>query len=273
MDHQELYNRIVKEENKETLIKILEDETIIEQLEVKKVEIHSRNDLPYVLFILDNFYGHAAQYLGLFLDIRSIIPEYENEWFYLPVICIWEDLPKSIKDFTDIDNCIEHELIHLQSFLKIVKDDPAYPEQVYNYGIHTRFPVEDLENSISLVLEKLFLVEPPALTSDFEKGESFILAQFMGRLMQYKCETLEEYLQMKMMDYLSEYEEIYKQKFPEAIEKIKNLFDTYAAKYGKDILGEDPVEQLKELHGSYADKLLDYSLKGIDKREAAEGDD
>ncbi|MCP4137727.1 MAG: hypothetical protein GY754_42580 [bacterium] len=273
MNYEQLYYSIVKEENKETIIKILEEQRIIEQFEVQRVEIHSRNDFPYILFVLDTASGHAAQYLGLFVDIKPILPEYNKEWFYLPVICLWENLPNTIKDFVNIDNTIEHELLHVRSFLKIIQDDPAYPELTFKYGMNSNFPEEDLEKSISLVLEKLFIVEPPALTNDFEKGESFILDQFLGRILQFKCETLEEYLQIKMKDYLSGYENQYKRRFPEAREKIKNLFEKYTAKYGKDILGEDPIKQLQQLRDSYAEKLLDSSLKEIMKGKGVEGDD
>ena len=268
MDYKEIYKSIVQKKNIKILRKSLEEIGIFDKYNTKSLFIQEIDGFPFVLMRIqpDETSFFSAMMLGFFLDnLKDFNLKFQGE-YYFPTITIVDKLPKNIdKRIVNIENAINHELIHLKQVLAIIENDPSYLEKVKTLGVYNS-EKEQIEASIDFETYKIFTLEPDALKNDYKAGEKTIRTQFMGRLMEYDCDTQEEYVYMQIYDYIGHMKGIYVKKFPDF---NKELIDTYfndsIIKHSDKILGDDPITTLEELNSSYAEKMLHGTINKLRK--------
>jgi hypothetical protein len=119
-----------------------------------KVERARKNGLPFLLCEIRTEEAFDAQMIGLFAEITSIFPEYEEPFFYLPVVVLCCDYDDRIKSYIDREISIAHELQHLSDMIELIKRCPDYPHQLYRYGLNRIITIEDLHRSIDPALSR-----------------------------------------------------------------------------------------------------------------------
>ena len=262
MMHVELYYRIVKEENIEQLFSIMSERLGSLNYRIIQLEILQENDFPYICCQVSTDEIFCALMTGFFVDIKSIIYEYNEPYYYLPVIVYCDDYDDRIKGFIDKKISIEHELQHIKDMIELIKKYPDYPARSYRYGMNSITSVEDLAESIDLEMFKLFYIEPPAMRMDFYKGDRHILMPFDDKgktVVRCECDSAEEYVAIQLDSYIMRIKSDYKERFKdneEAAKLIAKEMDKGLTNHGKDVFGCDPVNGLKEFKNKFAPKLL-----------------
>lgn len=270
MSYRDFYMKIVKKENEDKLIALLKENNCWERFEIAQLQVIETNPYPYILIELDILGEFAAQFLGIFLDIREYFTWYEQENFYLAVIACPADYLPNIKKYVNKNVSIAHELLHIRDIIDIIENEPGYLEKVFRYGFENIHDPLDLEKSIEFETGKTFKIEPQALENDFQNGENLIFTPFIfGMIMKYKCETKDEYIQLSMSNYIMDLQEMYIEKFKEAQDKIKEYFTNSVNRHGREIFGDKAYEQIVELKKGSANRMLRYETSGM-KRPVTE---
>jgi len=261
LNYKETYIGIVDEKNIDKIRNIFEKEGIFKYFAVQRIMIQQKKDFPFILmYVKPDMIPFAARMTGLFLDDVSNITGYEGQ-FYLPVICLHEFLPEKIAVLINVELSIEHELIHIRQIFELISIDSTYLHRVKKYGMENIKDINQIPDSIDLEVFKLFYLEPEAMKFDFDHGEITIRTQFMGKIMEYDCASVEEYTQMKIADYIDNFKEVYHKKFSDyPYEKLVSFFDESIKKYSGTVLGLDPIATLKKLDDSYPNKMLNGTL-------------
>lgn len=271
MSYRDFYMKIVKKENEDKIITLLKENDCWERFQIKQLQVIEADPYAYILIDLDILGEFAAQYLGIFLDIRKHFPWYEQENFYLVAIACPADYHQSIKKYVNKDVSIAHELLHIRDIIMIIENDPGYLEKVFRYGFENIHDPADLEESIEFETGKTFKIEPQALENDFKNGENLIFAPFIfGMIMKYKCETKDEYIRLSMSNYIMDLQEMYIEKFEETQDKIKEYFKNSVNKHGRQIFGDNAYEKILELKKGSADRMLHYETSRM-KRSTNSG--
>ncbi|MEM7133821.1 MAG: hypothetical protein AAF702_46425 [Chloroflexota bacterium] len=262
MEHLDLYHQIVDENNHDQLHSILDKHLSAIGYELVQFDVLVEGSLPYLYCQIRTDEIFSAQMIGLFAEIDPIIPDYPKPYYYLPIVVYCEDYDERIKSFIDNKISLEHELQHVKDMLALIQQDPDYPERSYRYGMNSVIEVEDLPISIDLEIGKLLYIEPTAMKMDFEKGEKSILYPFDEKgksAVRYDCDSVEEYVGLNIHSYLTGIKEHYNAKF-ENDEIISQIIDQEIDKaltyHGKDLFGQNPVEELNQLHKRYAPKFF-----------------
>ncbi len=263
-NYEEIYHYLLKPDHFEQLQVLMKEQNIYESLNVKEVSLKNE-DFPYVLFKIETDQIFAAQMVGLLLEIDSLLPEYTDE-YYFPVIAMARNYDAEINHLINLEHSVAHELLHIKDILSLIENDPFYIQRLGKYGMNMLESIEDLQESIDFEVFKIFYLEPQAFESDFSNGEKTLRTMFFGKILEYECGTEQEYVEMQMSSYLGNLSEAYKDKFPDEGTAIKNHIDASAAKYGKDVLGEAPLQKLQELRKTYSVKMM-VSAFGLRQRE------
>jgi hypothetical protein len=262
--YKDFYKKIVKTSNREKIIAILKENHAWEYFKIKQIEIIQAVPYAYILIELDITGDFAAQFLGMFVEIKKYFPGYNEDNFYLPSIAYPHDYYDNMKPYINKELSLAHELLHLQDIIDMIENDSSYLEKIYKYGFENIKEGGELPESIDFEIWKNFRIEPRALENDFKNGEKLILAPFLfGMVMKYKCKTKEEYIQLKMSDYIFDLQEMYCEKFKDEKDKIGDYFKDSINKHGHKIYGDKPYEKLSELKAGLTDKMLNYETRDL----------
>jgi len=252
MTHKEIYYHLVKEENAHSLGELFKKKGILRQFNARKLEIHSENDFPYILLLVKSKEIFAAMFIGIFVDIRTLLSTYANEWYYLPLILFCPHYSRKFQELINRELSISHETTHIKDILDLIEKQPDYPETVHKYNMNNDdLSLADLEKSIDFEISKLFYLEPRALSMDFANGETVIYDDMLGKILSYPCESAEEYVQLKIIDYKNKIKKIYGNKFPEKYHQIEELLIDAINKYGKAVYGDPAYPHMHEHEGAY----------------------
>ena len=252
MTHKEIYYHLVKEENAHSLEELFKKEGILRQFNARKLEIHPGDDFPYILLLVKSKEIFAAMFIGIFVDIQALLPTYANEWYYLPLILFCPHYSRKIQKLIDRELSILHETAHIKDILDLIEKQPGYPETVHKYNMNNDdLSLADLEKSIDFEISKLFYLEPRALSMDFANGETDIYNDMLGKILSYPCESAEEYVQLKIINYKNKIKKIYGNKFPEEHHRIEELLIDAINKYGKAVYGTPAYPHMHQREGAY----------------------
>ena len=267
-----IYREIVQKRNEDTLIRVLKETGHWEKLKALDLKIIDDATLPYVLIGIDyakDFIGYfSSAMIGINLDRDSVLElcdQYRYECFYLPVIVKPRKLPEIAKKYFSEENSIEHELMHVSDILRWISEDPpAYIEAFLNYGRESA--TEDtLDKSIDFEVRKIFVLEPQAIGHDFDNGEDMIIEPFLFAIvLEYRCSTKKEFIEMHLADYITELKHMYEEKFPRKKDEIERFFEESVGRYGKEEFGPDPYRSLQKTRKEKTGKLLSFG-NGFDQ--------
>ena len=264
ISYKDFYNKIVKKNNGEKITAILKENHAWEYFKIKQIEIIQAVPYAYILIELDITGDFAAQFLGMFVEIKKYFPGYNEDNFYLPAIAYPQEYYANMKPFINKELSLAHELLHLTDIIDMIENDSSYLEKIYKYGFENIKDAGELPESIDFEIWKNFQIEPRALENDFKNGEKLILAPFLfGMVMKYKCKTQEEYIQLKMSDYIFDLQDMYCERFKEEQDKIRGYFKDSINKHGHKIYGDKPYEKLSELKAGLTDKMLNYETRDL----------
>ncbi|MFT4927252.1 MAG: hypothetical protein ACI8WB_003358 [Phenylobacterium sp.] len=255
LNQQDIYLKLLQPQHFDALEQLMKAQNVHEVLNVTDVSWYEREGFPYILLKIDTEQIFAAQMVGLNLSIDEILPEY-TEPYYLPVISMANGYDAKISKLINHDNAIKHELIHVKDILALIDKDDTYLPRITQYSLNKLTDSTDLSKSIAIEVFKIFYLDPPAFASDFDNGEKSIRTQFLGQIMSYECQTKEEYIEMQISDYIDTLNVAYQQKFPDQKKRIDKKINNSVMKYGKDVLGESPLEKLDTLKAAYPEKIL-----------------
>lgn len=262
MEHTELYYRLVKEENLADLSPIVSEFLQSVGYEVVTVEIRREEEFPYIYCQIVTEELFSAVMIGFFADISSLIPEYKEPHYYLPVVAFCEDYEEHISRLIDKRLAIEHEVQHVKDILELIRQYPDFPEKSFRYGFNSISSVDELHESIDFEMFKLFHIEPAAMRHDYQAGDNSILIAFDDEgkeVVRYECDSVEEYVGMNINTYMRKLKGAYKDKLEEEdniSQRIDMAIDLALARYGKEIFGPDPVKGLHEFKRRYGMKFL-----------------
>ena len=259
LSYQEIYLKLLDSQQFERLEKLMEEQNVYGSLRVTESLLERKDGFPYILLRIETDQVFAAQMVGLLLQIHHILPEYTDH-YYLPVITMANGYDPQIKNLINQDNSITHELIHIKDILSLIDKDPSYLQRITLYNLNKLESSECLSESIDIEVFKIFYLEPQAFENDFNHGEKTIRTVFLGKLMEYECETKQEYIEMQISDYLGNLSGAYKNKFPNDKELIENQIASSVIKYGEDVFGTTPLEKLKKVRKAYPPKMLSSML-------------
>lgn len=264
-DYIEIYKGFLS--NEQLMKTFISDEKISEDLEVLNIEIVNEEGFPYIIIESDTDEKFAAAMVGITLDTNKYkINDFKKDLFYLPVILTPVKMKDKLKDYgVDFKQSLVHEKLHVKRIINWITDEPSYIDNFLSFGFD--FMIKDnnleekkLEKSIDFEIRKIFYLEPEALTSDFESGEDTIsVPSFLGGMLEYKCETVEEFLLWQLTNYITSLQDAY-EKFSDKKDKIKEYFNKYVNKYGT-ILGENPYDMINKQKSEFVNKMLSYSVK------------
>lgn len=266
MNYIELYRKIVNRQNENSLLQLLKDTGDWEKLQGTHFEIVEDEMLPYILVTVDYETGRIGYFasimIGIPLEKENIFPfigDYSLDYFYLPVIAKPQKTFEQLKQYYSVEQAIHHELLHIADILQWIDDDPSYIEKVIHYTFEAA--TEDtLESSIDFEVGKIFKLEPPAMGSDFDTGETMIIEPFLGLfLMKYECKSKNEYVAIKISDYLRALKQMYEGNFSEKKEAIEQYFKKSIDHHGKTIFGESPYLAFLQTGKDKIEKMLKHS--------------
>ena len=247
MTHKEIYFYLVKKENEDSLRELFIEEGIFEDFKVTDMEIHTKAGFPYILLLVKPKEIFAAMFIGVFVDIKPMLPDYPDEWYYLPFIQYCPTYPKKYQAYIDRELSIIHEITHIKDILALIEKNPGYVDTVSKYTMFNEdLTLEDLEKSIDFEISKIFYLEPKALAGDYASGETVIYSDMMGEIKGYPCQTVEEYVQLKIIHYKNKIKDIYAEKFPGQYQGINELINEAINKYGKEVFGDPAYPNMHE---------------------------
>jgi hypothetical protein len=260
MNYKTIYYHLIRKENEDALRDLMQNQEVMKDFEVERMEIHRQDGFPYILLYINADRIVAAQYIGLFLDITPLLPDYSEEWYYLPVVAICENYGEDINQFINKEISIQHELFHIADILTLIEQRPDYPRRVLMYAMNNIKDDTFLVESIDLEIFKIFYIEPRALTYDYNNGEHRVLSPLGRYIVYYDCSTCKEYIQMKLLEYLDFLEGFYIEKFSRK-EFIRQEIQKAVNTYGREVFGETPHDTLNKVKRGYAEKILFAMLK------------
>ncbi len=268
LDHTALYHQIVKQEHYDALHSIVAEQLAAIEYELLDLTIVADESLPHILCRVNAAGTFAAVMLGLFVDIRPILPHYTDPHYYLPLVILRDETNERMQRLINQKLALQHELLHLQDMLRLIQERPDYPTQSYRYGLHSVTVREELPKSIDLELFKLFYIEPPAMRLDYRSGERHILIPFDANAriaVRYDCETMEEYVAMNMHSYITGLADNFKARFEndaKATELIDAEIERGLKRYGRGVFGTNPSKGFAEVEQASKPKILQAMLAG-----------
>lgn len=266
MKHKEIYSYLLVEQHFDQIKTLMKDQKIYESLGVQEVILEMDNQFPYILLKIVTDQVVAAQMIGVFINIESLLPEYTDS-YYLPVIAIGINYELKYRKLINLQNTIEHELLHIKDVLFLIENDPTYYDRLMKYTLIQQENNEYLKESIDLEVFKIFNLEPQACGSDFDKGEKVIRVEFQGIMHEYECKTKQEYVEMQLVSYLNNILKICYDKFPEKRNEIHDYLQSSITKHGKNVYGLTPMTGFKKaceiylVIGKKGTKIKDVNTK------------
>lgn len=263
MEHKKLYYEIVQVKNQERLASLLAAE--LERAGYKMVTLRVVTDVdpPYIYCQVKSDLLFTAVMIGLFADISTLFPDFDEPFYYLPLIAFRLEERESIRRFmADHELSLQHELRHLQDMLALIEATPDYPEKSFEYGLYSVTDPQDLPISIDLEVYKLFYLEPPAMRQDFANGEKWILTPMdkeATKVIRYVCDSVEEYLGLQLDSYLKGIADMYKERFDRNREVSKLIdaeIDKAVNRHGQEVFGTLPVAGRKRILRHSLPKML-----------------
>jgi hypothetical protein len=254
MDYFEIYKNFVNKENEQKIIDVLKKEEEWDALQITKFSLIPGEKFSYILLETNLEGSFAAAMFGIFIK-GTYIDNFAGEFFYLPVILTTSHAEKMMEQLTTLEQSIKHELCHVEDILQWISEEPDYISNARKYTMSNRNS-EVLKESIFFELRKLFKLEPRAFSCDFKAGETSIQEHFLFIRLEYKCETVQEYITWGISSYIERLADTYKDAFQEKSQCIGQYFAEAIDLYGKEILGDDPNAFLKEFKETKVAKLL-----------------
>ena len=274
MDYLNSYRKIVTKQHEETLLHILKDTGHWAKLRAINFTVIDDTPLPYILTTVDYQDSDMGYFAGVMIGITleqscimALDTTYSYKNFYLPLIakpCTYPDIAKA---YYSEEQAIRHELMHVADMLCWINDEPEYLDNVllYSYEAATE---ETLQDSIDFEVKKIFTLEPQALQDDYESGEDMLIEPFIfGRYMKYRCTTQQEYLEIKLSDYVSDLKDMYMKSYPQKRGDIEHFFDKSVGQHGGHIFGNSPYETLQHVRKDKIQKMLTYSIEAVKQGE------
>ena len=268
LSYKEVYYRVVIEENLERIKRIIEDQGYYDSVTINKIQYRKSNNLPHFFVQVDSpdyTFGNYAMIDGIYLDIDSIVPEWQGK-FYLGIIIIRNPTNEKIKRFIDPAKDIEHELEHLRYLTDHIDKNPDYIEKSMKYNVGS-CTLRNLEKSIAFEVNKIFSMELPALILDFEMGQKDMFSFENGILTKITVDDKDSFLRYQMGHYLAGLHERYAKKFPENIEQIKDKFEREVNERGKELFGPNCMMlllfSLMEFHAVLNTRGVHYEVGEI----------
>ncbi len=262
MSHSELYYRLVKEENLAELSRVVGEFLPSIDYELVTVEIRREEGFPYIYCQVVTEELFSAVMIGFFPDISSLIPEYKQPRYYLPIVAFCEEYEPHISRLIDKRLSIAHEVQHVKDMLELIRQYPDFPEKSYRYGFNSISTVDELHESIDFEMFKLFHIEPAAMRHDYHAGDHSFLIALDGEgkeVVRYECDSMSEYVGMKINTYMLRLTGAYEEKFAaedNISKRIEVEMNLALARYGKDIFGPDPVKGLDKFKRQYGMKFF-----------------
>jgi len=274
MDYLNSYRKIVTKQNEETLLQILKDTGHWAKLRAINFTIIDDTILPYILTTVDYQESDSGYFAGVMIGIsleqsciRTLDTTYSYKYFYLPLVAKPCAYPEIAKAYYSEEQAIRHELRHIADMLHWINDEPEYLDNVLRYSYEAATE-ETLQHSIDFEVKKIFRLEPQALQDDHESGEDMLIEPFIfGRYMKYRCTTQQEYLEIKLSDYVSDLKEMYVKNYPQKKGDIEHFFEKSVGQYGEHIFGESPYAALRHVRKDKIQKMLAYSIEAVKQSE------
>ncbi|MBF0135702.1 MAG: hypothetical protein HQL65_05640 [Magnetococcales bacterium] len=216
------------------------------------MKICSSDGFKYIECDIDTEEKFQGVMIGFILDIRNIIPEYDKESYYLPVVMFCTTYQENIKKLLNKEITIKHELMHVRDVLDMIEKDPKYTEKVAKYSMNNdTISVKNLPKSIEFEIFRLFNLEPQASEEDYKNGENYVLIPLKnGEIYRIDDIPLDKYIRIAIASDIERVKNIYLNKFPRnpMVKKIILHHIRQAVKrHGKKIFGSDLPHVLKNL--------------------------
>ena len=144
------------------------------------------------------------------------------------------------------------------------KTRPHTSKAFLNYGRES-VTEDTLDKGIDFEVRKIFVLEPQAIGHDFDNGEDMIIEPFLfGIVLEYRCSTKKEFIEMHLADYIAELKHMYEEKFPGKTDEIERFFEESVGRYRKEAFGPDPYRSLLKTREERTGKLLSFG-NGFDR--------
>lgn len=171
-----------------------------------------------------------------------------------------------------------HELLHLDDLIENFDKDPLFLSRGYNYSFNSlrragKRNIVSLAHCIDYEFDKLFRLEPKALSIDYEeldRGIIYIPVPEESQLITYNSPTCKEYIQAKIVfqtTYLKSDLIAFSRSF-DAIEAIESVTIEAVNRYGKDIFGDNPYKLYETIAGLFSPILYKDIKRNIQNLEA-----
>lgn len=268
MNYKDAYFRVVVEGNLEKIKHIISDKGYFDTETINKIQFQKSNNLPHLFIQVDSpdyTFGHYAMIDGIYLDIHSIIPEWQGK-FYLGLIIIRNPTNEKIKPFIDPAKDIEHELEHLRYLIDHIDKNPDYIENSRKYNVGS-CALSDLEKSVAFEVKKIFAMEVPALIMDFEMGQKDMFSFENGIITKVTVDDKDSFLRYQVGQYLAGLHDRFAKKFPDQMEQIKDKFEREVNERGKELFGPNCMMlllfSLMEFHAVLNTRGVRYEVGDI----------
>lgn len=238
--YKDTYYNLVTQENLEGVKKIIKDQGYYDSTTINKIQYRELNGLPHFFVIVDfpdYTSGHYAMLDGIYLNVNSIIPQWQGK-FYLSIMIIRKPTNEKIKFFIAPSKDIKHELNHLHRLIDYINKFPDYIGKSMKYNIGS-CEICDLDESIKFEVKKIFSMEVPALILDFDMGQKDLFSYEKGIVTKITVNDKDNFLQYKIGQYLSELNNRYIKRFPKNVEQIKNNLENEVNRQGKTLFGDN----------------------------------
>ena len=241
-----VYFQVVKKENTDRIKHILNETGYYDENTVEQIVYEEKDDLSYFCLNVDSaeYIGRNAHAMvdGIFVTSDSIVQHWEG-LFYLPILIIREINNEILQSYLNSDMLKEHELHHLQRIIEHIDKCPDYIEKARKYNAGS-CSYADIEKSIEFEVNKLFIFELPAFTSEFEKGEKNIFLRSDGLVSMIKLHDKNEYVQYNLGNYVEKLRRTYIDRFDDKRNKINAILDREVNKQGEKIFGANTMVKI-----------------------------
>lgn len=238
--YKDTYYNLVSPENIEAIKVIIKNEGYYDSQTINKIQYNELYGLPYLHVTVDSGDYTAGRYAlldGIYLEITSIIPQWHGK-FYLGIIILRKPKNEKIKQFINPANDLEHELHHLNFLIHHIDKHTDYIERSMKYNAGS-CEIQDLDKSVEFEVNKIFLVEVPALISDFNMGEKDLLSysRDTGIVTKITVDNKNDFLRYKVGEYLIALNSYYVKRFPKNAKQIKHTIEMEVDKQGESFFG------------------------------------
>jgi len=244
--YKSVYLRVVKKANIDKIKHILNEAEYYNEKTVEQIEYEEKYNLSYFSLSVDSAEhlarGAYALLDGIFIEINSIVEEWQG-LFYLPILITREITNETLKTMINPDMLKEHELYHLQCIIEHIDRFPDYIDDSRKYNAGSCV-YADIERSIEFEVTKLFSIELPAITADYEKGERNFYLYSNGVASMATSNDKNEFVQYNLAEYVLKLRLAYLNRFIDKQTEISDFIAKEVNKQGENRFGENTMSKI-----------------------------